>query len=716
MKMKNFISGKFRLVNLWAAALVTLAVATATIGRAQTPPAASQDLQEIVKFTQAHMTDDVIVSYIKNSGKTYSLSADDMLYLNSQGVSQTVLSALLAAKPAGAPAPETPAPAPAPPPAAPEPAPAPAYVPSPGLADNFAMDGGLNPGLWTPSSSLLAGLAAVHGSAWIQPYVSFGPGGMRMRGASVPGQFTGIQSVASYMAPFSFTATVYGLEERAVPFQVSLVSADMRQWLSLTGHLGGAGHREGDVHVFGGGRGFGGGINIPLGERRSPEHGVWVNYTGSAMPLAAMGMKIFEDPHAGVPYTIQMTVGPDGMASVTFLNPEGMALGGRSGLYVGTGPFNVVLANRNGAADANWNTVQLAPLGPPPEPPPPPVPAVAPQVPTLDYYQGQLGPYGQWIDVPGIGPAWIPAEAADPFWRPYFNSGHWEFTDAGWFWHSDYSWGEITFHYGRWFKDERTGFQWAWAPGYDWAPSWVAWRYAEGPGYMGWAPLPWEARYQIGVGLTYRGAVAVDIDFGVGPSAFVFVGHDHFFEADYRSYAAPEVQVNIFFGASVIHNGYREDHGHFVAEGWGREHVAAFTHHEVVMHQARELRQSEEHHNLEARRQEHAYIVAHPGQHLDGHGKPAALPRREVAKPNARPGERANERENTAHPGTREAQPNARPTAEGQERSTTEHGTTAHPGGPDSKKPTTNAKTPPKPKPPAGKPNESGEEKKPNGN
>ena len=44
------------------------------------------------------MGDDVILAYIKNSGASYNLSADDILYLNTQGVSKPVLSALLQAK------------------------------------------------------------------------------------------------------------------------------------------------------------------------------------------------------------------------------------------------------------------------------------------------------------------------------------------------------------------------------------------------------------------------------------------------------------------------------------------------------------------------------------------------------------------------------------------------------------------------------------------
>ena len=241
---------------------------------------------------------------------------------------------------------------------------------------------------------------------------------------------------------------------------------------------------------------FRGSVNIPLGGGPSPEHGVWVNYTGSALPISALGNKICENAAAGVPYTIQMTVGPDGMASVAFLDAAGVTSGSAEGLPVGTGPFYIVLADRQ------WSDIrQLAIRRVDPA-----CPAsrsrlrapVAPATPTFDYFQGQLTPYGHWIDVPGVGACWVPAEASLPGWRPYVDSGHWEYTDAGWYWRSDYPWGEIAFHYGRWLNDARTGFVWAWAPQYDWAPSWVCWRYADGAGCMGWAPLPWDARIRLG--------------------------------------------------------------------------------------------------------------------------------------------------------------------------------------------------------------------------
>jgi len=75
---------------------------------------------DVVKLAQAHMSDDIISSYIKNSGTAYSLSADDIIYLSSQGVSQNVIAMLQQTRPAapvtpGGPMPMPATPAPAPP-------------------------------------------------------------------------------------------------------------------------------------------------------------------------------------------------------------------------------------------------------------------------------------------------------------------------------------------------------------------------------------------------------------------------------------------------------------------------------------------------------------------------------------------------------------------------------------------------------------------------
>jgi hypothetical protein len=209
---------------------------------------------------------------------------------------------------------------------------------------------------------------------------------------------------------------------------------------------------------------------------------------------------------------------------------------------------------------------------------PPPAAAVpAAQPASLALFQAQLAPYGAWMDVPGYGPCWRPTVAAtDPYWRPYCDQGHWVYTADGWFWQSDYPWGDIAFHYGRWYRDS---LGWMWVPGYDWAPAWVCWRQADG--YCGWAPLPPGAIFKAGVGLWFGGHLAVDVDFGLGAEVFTFVPYDHFWDHNLHAFLLPRDRVGIVFSRSVIMNGYRLDHGHFIVEGLGRERMAVYTHHDI---------------------------------------------------------------------------------------------------------------------------------------
>jgi|CZKM01.1.fsa_nt_gi hypothetical protein len=226
-----------------------------------------------------------------------------------------------------------------------------------------------------------------------------------------------------------------------------------------------------------------------------------------------------------------------------------------------------------------------APAPPPAQYAPVPIAPAVPMAPTvpmaqpgsLGYFQAQLAPYGTWMDVPGNGLCWRPSVAAtDPYWRPYCDQGHWIYTADGWFWQSDYPWGDIAFHYGRWYRDS---MGWIWVPGYDWAPAWVCWRQADG--YCGWAPLPPGAVFKAGVGLWFGGRLAVDVDFGLGAEMFTFVPYDRFWDHNLHAYLLPRERVSVFFGHSVVMNGYRLDHGRFVVEGLGRERMAGLTHHEI---------------------------------------------------------------------------------------------------------------------------------------
>lgn len=77
-------------------------------------------------------------------------------------------------------------------------------------------------------------------------------------------------------------------------------------------------------------------------------------------------------------------------------------------------------------------------------------------------FQQELSPYGRWMNNPTYGQVWIYNEEG---FKPYYTNGHWEYTNYGWSWESDYDWGWAPFHYGRWELDPYYG--WMWIPGYE---------------------------------------------------------------------------------------------------------------------------------------------------------------------------------------------------------------------------------------------------------
>jgi hypothetical protein len=108
---------------------------------------------------------------------------------------------------------------------------------------------------------------------------------------------------------------------------------------------------------------------------------------------------------------------------------------------------------------------------------------------------------------------------------PYQTAGQWALADSGdWMWQSDYAWGYIPFHYGRWVW---SGNYWGWIPGRRYAPAWVTWRVGDG-GYLGWAPMPptwyWGRGVAVGLWTTPYAAycfVPVNYAFSRGVSAYV---------------------------------------------------------------------------------------------------------------------------------------------------------------------------------------------------
>jgi hypothetical protein len=69
------------------------AMATATAG--QPAPLLSYGVDQIIQLSRAKVSDDTIVNFIRNSGSSYGLDANQIVYLKQQGVSDTVVNVML---------------------------------------------------------------------------------------------------------------------------------------------------------------------------------------------------------------------------------------------------------------------------------------------------------------------------------------------------------------------------------------------------------------------------------------------------------------------------------------------------------------------------------------------------------------------------------------------------------------------------------------------
>jgi uncharacterized protein DUF6600 len=223
---------------------------------------------------------------------------------------------------------------------------------------------------------------------------------------------------------------------------------------------------------------------------------------------------------------------------------------------------------------------------------PPPAPEAASYVTTttpyypvpepqpVTYFYDSLAPYGSWVEIAGYGWCWQPTVAVvDYSWRPYCDRGHWIYSNCGWYWLSDYSWGWAPFHYGRWHHHPHAG--WVWAPGATWGPAWVSWRYTSG--YCGWAPLPPEAHYVAGFGFSYYGSrVGVSFDFGLHPEHYAFVPTHSFLDHHLSRHTVSSTHVKtVYRDSSVMNNYIVGNNNTIINEGVGTRRVSAATRTEI---------------------------------------------------------------------------------------------------------------------------------------
>jgi hypothetical protein len=97
MKTQTF-SGLFPTLTL--AAVLVLAARTvpaqeATASAGQTAPLLSYGVDQIIQLSRAKVSEATIINYIANSGSSYGLDANQIVYLKQQGVSDTVINVML---------------------------------------------------------------------------------------------------------------------------------------------------------------------------------------------------------------------------------------------------------------------------------------------------------------------------------------------------------------------------------------------------------------------------------------------------------------------------------------------------------------------------------------------------------------------------------------------------------------------------------------------
>ncbi|WP_428666747.1 DUF6600 domain-containing protein [Runella sp.] len=185
-----------------------------------------------------------------------------------------------------------------------------------------------------------------------------------------------------------------------------------------------------------------------------------------------------------------------------------------------------------------------------------------------DFYN-ELSPYGQWMNNPSYGQVWRPNVGPD--FQPYATDGHWEMTEYGNTWVSDYDWGWAPFHYGRWLMDDYYG--WIWVPGDEWGPAWVTWR--SGGGYYGWAPL--------GPGM------GIDININIPYNYWVFVPDIYIQSPRVYSYCVPRNRIGNIFGGTVYINNYYRYNNRLYAYGPQRHDIERITRNRINVYRADDI-------------------------------------------------------------------------------------------------------------------------------
>ncbi len=181
----------------------------------------------------------------------------------------------------------------------------------------------------------------------------------------------------------------------------------------------------------------------------------------------------------------------------------------------------------------------------------------------INFFFDYLSPYGSWVEYSPYGYVWSPVGLGYD-WRPY-TDGQWVWTDYGWTWISDYEWGWVPFHYGRWDWDGSIG--WFWVPDNVWGPAWVTWSW--GDNYVGWAPLPPYAEFVAGVGIRLGRPIPLNF--------WSFVEGPRFLNRNIRRDIFPYERNAYFYNRAVHRDNLGFDNQRLFNRGAGTDEVRRWT-------------------------------------------------------------------------------------------------------------------------------------------
>jgi hypothetical protein len=160
----------------------------------------------------------------------------------------------------------------------------------------------------------------------------------------------------------------------------------------------------------------------------------------------------------------------------------------------------------------------------------------------LTDFHDALDPHGSWYDDPAYGTSWVPnPDEVGPNFAPYVTDGSWAYDDD-YVWQSNYDWGWVAFHYGRW---AWMSGRWGWVPGRSYAGAWVTWRVGpSGFGYVGWGPMApsfgWKGGAAYGLGPAVRSQ----------PAPVAFVAREAMFAPRVGAYVVPGDRVGAIASAT----------------------------------------------------------------------------------------------------------------------------------------------------------------------